>query len=123
MISDKLSLAESLDRMAALEQKLKDLGVPAESIDGVMEHIDEYVELRDGLNQARNDQFHDEAYDILADLKSASNKNVEGLAYWLRKFALHVAFHTISLTQVYGGDASAIVDRVPPMTSSEDEEE
>jgi len=106
--------------MATLEAKLKELGVPADAIEGVMAHIDEYVELRDGLDLAREKQFHDDAYDVLADIKSMSNKNIEALSIWLRKFASHVAFETVSLTQIHGGDIAVIVDHIPPMAKKEE---
>src|SRR5258708_931771 len=118
-MDNKPSLIESLERMAALEAKLKELGVPPDAIEGVMGHIDEYVELRDGLDQARNNQFHDDAYDILADIKQSSNKNVESLSVWLRKFALHVALETVSLTQIHGGYVDVIVDHIPPLGDKE----
>src|SRR5689334_4039899 len=117
-----MSLKDSLARMSQLELRLKELGVPSDAVESVMGHIDEYVELRNGLEKERESQFRDDAWGFMAEVKQASNKNVDSLSAFLRKFAQHVAFHTISLTQVHGGDASVIVDHVPPMSDGSDED-
>jgi hypothetical protein len=117
---EKPNLIESLDKMASLEVRLKELGVPADAIEDVMGHLDEYVELRDGLGVARNSQFYGDAYDILGEIKQASNKNVEALSVWLRKFALHIAAETVILTQIHGGYVDVIVDHIKPMATEEE---
>lgn len=118
-----MSLKDSLVRMSQLELTLKELGVPSDAIESVMGHIDEYVELRNGLEKEREKQFHDDAWDFMAEIKQASNKNIDALSSFLRKFAQHVAFHAISLTQVHGGDASVIVDHIPPISDGSGENE
>ena len=123
---DKLTLLDTLNRMEALAKDLKQLGVPADAIPDIMGRIEEYAELKEGLDAARAEQFHWDAYEVLQSAQSASNKATKALTAYLRKFARHVAEHTLSLAGEYEGDMDALVDHIPQMSDSQeqgDEEE
>lgn len=119
-------LHEQIERMAELEAKLKELGIAPEAINQVMGHIDEYAEIVNGIDRARDRQFHDDAYDVASEIKAASNKSVDYLERYLRKFAEYIAGETLeignTMADVKGLTIKNIVDHIAPM-SNEDEEE
>lgn len=107
-------MIEQIAKMAEIEKSLQDLGIKAESLEEVMEHLEEYTRLKEGIDQAREKQFEEDAYIILAPVQSASNKAVKALTIALRKFAEHVAYHT--LHSEHGDDIQKIVDNIPLMS-------
>lgn len=114
------TLAESLAQMKALEEELKELGVPSESIPTVMQHVDAYAELQAGLESAREKQFEDDAYEMLAKMNAASNKNVERLTKQLRQFAEHVVEHTLRFASSSCDDVQHVADHIPPFYQEEE---
>ena len=123
MAETKLALLEAIERMAALEKDLKQLGVPLEAIPDVIARVDEYADLKEGLDTAREQQFSRDAYEVLGSAQAASNKAVKALTIYLRHFAEHVASHTLHLVEQYGGDPRTLVDHIPPMNETDQEED
>lgn len=119
----KVTLQESLERLAELENSLKDLGVPASSIPAIMEHLKEYADLHAGLATAREKQFEDDAYNILAIMNAASNKNVEKLAHFLRDFAEHIVQWLLNQAPFAQDSVQALTDKIPLFYRDEEIEE
>ena len=120
----KLTLKESLERIEELENTLKKLGVPLSLIPTIMEHIEEYADLRAGLDLAREKQFEDDAYEMLLNMNAASNKNTEKLAKFLRDFAEHVVAWTLNhASPTERNNVQALTDKLPLFYRDESEDE
>lgn len=110
-------MSDLLQQLESVKAELKKAGVPPETIDRVMAHIDAYSDLKEEVIKARDTQFEDEAYSVATEMQSASNKNVARLARYLRKFAEYVVMQT----RGQDGPVNDIVDHLPPMAESEAE--
>lgn len=107
-------MIEHIEKMAEIEKSLQGLGVKTNEIEEITSQLEEYTRLKEGLENARGKQFEEDAYDILSPVQSASNKAVRALTIALRKFAEHVAYHT--LHSEHGDDIQKIVDNIPLMS-------
>lgn len=111
-------MIEHIVRMTEIEKSLQGFGVKAESIEEVTEQLEEYTRLKEGLSQAREKQFEEDAYSIPVPVQSASNKAVRALSLGLRKFAEHIVRH--ALQSEHRGDIQKIVDHIPQMCDEDE---
>jgi predicted subunit of tRNA(5-methylaminomethyl-2-thiouridylate) methyltransferase len=113
---------DAITTVAQLQAQLEKLGVKPERVQEAYELLDEYSRAKNSLDSARNQQFHNEAWQLTADIKAISAKNTEKIAVYLRQFAEHVAQHALELS-AQQTNVQDIVDRIPKMISDEESRE
>lgn len=82
---------------------------------------EDYIELFDlletvtgtDLDAIRDNQFHDDAFDLAANIQSATDKKIRYVGAFLRRFAEHVVRHACSIEE--SEKIAEIVDRLPQM--------
>jgi hypothetical protein len=104
----------ALQRIAEIEKKLEVLGISPEKAHEALQHFDEYMEAKDALAKGREQQFHEDAYELARRMSAASNKNVTLLAFHLRAFAEHVATHILRAVN-QEATPSRVADLVDPI--------
>ncbi|SRR5579885_63028 len=107
-----------------IESRISELGIPKEAVRKITAMLSEYADLREALIREREKQFHDAAYDFLAEHKQASNRLVDALSAYLRHFAVYVLTQAHALEQEHPDwGIAAIVDHIHPMPSKQQQEE
>lgn len=105
----------ALQRLAEIEKRLEALGIPPEKAQEALQHFDEYMEAKDALAKGREQQFHEDAYELARRMSAASNKNVTLLALHLRAFAEHIATYVLRAEkqEATPGHVADLVDHIP----------
>ncbi len=107
-------MADTVTELAELEKELKELGISSEMAEQLQRIMERYVAAKEQMVAKRDTQFSEDAYDVLVSLKAATNKNIDLMAGFLRRFAEHVALHVGRMEKTIGG-VEDMIDRVPPM--------
>ena len=118
IVSDQMddkNLPDVLERMAQLDQAIKDAGVTKANFQQIRALLTEYDELEAALETKRQKQFWDTAYDFLAEQKIAGAKNNGALALFLRRFAVHVLQSAVKHLDLRGLDIDEVIDHIPEM--------
>lgn len=117
----KRTLQDFLSLKQELEGQLKEHGIELDKIRGLMDQLQQYAGDEAQLAQMRNEQFHQAAYDLAVDISAASNKNVDRISAFLRKFARYVVSSVLRM-ETANVSLEDLLDRIPDMEEVEEEE-
>lgn len=105
-------MADALEGMRVFREKLSALGIGPERMGEVTQLLEAYAEMRLDIKTYRQNQFFEDAKDLIFQTSGKRGDRTSEVAAFLRKFAEHVTRHVASPDR---GELADVVDRIPAM--------
>ncbi|GHO99511.1 hypothetical protein KSF_095590 [Reticulibacter mediterranei] len=109
-------LQKALEDIKQTQQLVEGLGLPLDRVDEMIEVLHRYRRAKDSIADLRDEQFLDDAWNLWVSLSVREGSKVDVVRF-LRKFAEHIAQHTLRLSAQYS-DLTEIIDHIPTMDES-----